>query len=128
MAHRRMWTTTLTLMCLTWAGMVALSGTRPLGSVPSATPRHVQGSPAVQPQYGTEEDYGYGSRLTDVQRAGRDTWYFWTGGNQKFWVRMAELTDGNVDLLNYVDSRRHGRRFRELGAVTQPGCRGCDQT
>ena len=35
---------------------------------------------------------------------------------------MAELTEGNVDLLNYVDSRRHGRRFRELGAVTQPGC------
>ena len=32
------------------------------------------------------------------------------------------MTDGNVNLLNYVDSRRHGRRFRELGAITQPGC------
>ena len=123
MAHRRIWTTTLTLMCLTWAGMVALSGTRPLGSVPSAAPRYVQGSPAVPLQYGTEEDYGYGTRLSDVQRAGRDTWYFWTGGNQKFWVKMAQLTEGNVNLLAYVDSRLHGRRFATLGAITQPGCR-----
>ena len=35
---------------------------------------------------------------------------------------MNRITDGNVSLLNYVDSRRHGRRFRELGAITQPGC------
>lgn len=69
------------------------------------------------------EDYGYGGRpLTPEQREGRDTWYFWTGGNQTFWVEMARLTNGNVNLLNYVDSRRHGRRFRELGAITQPGC------
>ena len=71
-----------------------------------------------------ESDYGYGNRnLTDAQRAGRDTWYFWTGGNEKFWVKMAELTEGNVNLLAYVDSRLHGRRFATLGAITQPGCR-----
>ena len=68
-------------------------------------------------------DYGYEDRyLTPEQREGRDTWYFWTGGNEKFWVEMARITEGNVSLLNYVDSRRHGRRFRELGAITQPGC------
>ena len=61
--------------------------------------------------------------LNDAQRAGRDTWYFWTGGNEKFWVKMAELTEGNVNLLAYVDSRLHGRRFATLGAITQPGCR-----
>ena len=71
-----------------------------------------------------ESDYGYGNRyLTDAQRAGRDTWYFWTGGNEKFWVKMAELTEGNVNLLAYVDSRMHDRRFSVLGAITQPGCR-----
>jgi hypothetical protein len=71
-----------------------------------------------------EADCGYASRyLTDAERAGRDTWYFWTGGNEKFWVRMAELTEGNVNLLAYVDSRLHGRRFAMLGAITQPGCR-----
>ncbi len=70
-----------------------------------------------------EADYGYGPRyLNDAQRAGRDTWYFWTGGNEKFWVKMAELTEGNVNLLAYVDSRLHGRRFATLGAITQPGC------
>lgn len=79
-------------------------------------------APTASQDYGSEEDYGYGDGLTEQERAGRDTWYFWTGGNERFWVRMAEITEGNVDLLNYVDSRRHGRRFRELGAITQPGC------
>ena len=80
---------------------------------------------AQTPAYSQDEsDYGYGNRnLTDAQRAGRDTWYFWTGGNEKFWVKMAELTEGNVNLLAYVDSRLHGRRFATLGAITQPGCR-----
>jgi hypothetical protein len=77
---------------------------------------------AQAPQYGNEDDYGYGY-LTPEQREGRNTWYFWTGGNQKFWVKMAELTEGNVNLLAYVDSRLHGKRFATLGAITQPGCR-----
>ena len=54
-----------------------------------------------QPPYSQDEDYGYGKAyLTDAQRAGRDTWYFWTGGNEKFWVKMAEITEGNVNLLD----------------------------
>ena len=83
---------------------------------------------AQTPAYSQDEaDYGYGNRkLTDAERAGRDTWYFWTGGNEKFWVKMAELTEGNVNLLAYVDSRLHGRRFATLGAITQPGCRAGD--
>src|SRR5688572_6686287 len=81
------------------------------------------GAQAQTPQYGSDEDFGYGSTLTPEQRDGRNTWYFWTGGNQRFWVKMAELTEGNVNLLAYVDSRLHGRRFATLGAITQPGCR-----
>ncbi len=84
-----------------------------------------RGDAQAQPQapgYGTENDYGY-ENLTPEQRDGRNTWYFWTGGNQKFWVKMAQLTEGNVNLLAYVDSRLHGRRFATLGAITQPGCR-----
>jgi hypothetical protein len=69
------------------------------------------------------DDYGYDPKyLNAEQREGRDTWYFWTGGGERFWVEMARVTEGNVNLLNYLDSRRHGRRFRELGAITQPGC------
>ena len=103
-------------------GLAALSATRLFERATRVRAAEAANESTAQPVYGTDEDYGYGSRLTDIERTGRDTWYFWTGGNQKFWVRMAELTDGNVDLLNYVDSRRHGRRFRDLGAVTQPGC------
>ena len=116
MARQRGRMTTLTLLCLGWAGLVMLTSASQAPTQPSAT------APPIQPTYDTEDDYGYGDRLNDLERKGRDTWYFWTGGNQRFWVRMAEITEGNVDLLNYVDSRRHGRRFRELGAVTQPGC------
>jgi hypothetical protein len=76
-----------------------------------------------QSGYYTDDDYGYGTRLTPEQREGRDTWYFWTGGSEKFWVKMARATQGNVDMLNYIDSRRHGHRFRDLGAITQPGCK-----
>jgi mono/diheme cytochrome c family protein len=78
---------------------------------------------AQPPAQSQTDDYGYDTRyFTPQEREGRDTWYFWTGGNENFWVDMNRITDGNVSLLNYVDSRRHGRRFRELGAITQPGC------
>jgi hypothetical protein len=83
-----------------------------------------QGQGGARPQAPpATDDYGYAAGyLSPEERAGRDTWYFWTGGSQRFWVEMARITEGNVNLLNYVDSRRHGRRFRELGAITQPGC------
>jgi hypothetical protein len=60
--------------------------------------------------------------LTLEQRAGRNTWYFWTGGDEKFWRQLAVTTRGNVDLLMYVDSRRHDRRFAELGVTNDPDC------
>lgn len=75
-----------------------------------------------RPAAAIADDYGY-AYLNDAERAGRDTWYFWTGGNEKFWVAMAALPDTKVNLLAYVDSRLHGQRFRTLGAITQPGCR-----
>ena len=78
---------------------------------------------SAQQKTATTDDYGYGAGyLTPEQREGRDTWYFWTGGNESFWPEMARITEGNVSLLNYIDSRRHDRRFRDLGAITQPGC------
>jgi hypothetical protein len=114
---------------LVWAAMMATTASQ---SPPSQSPGQATPAPASQARYQpyeyTDEDYGYGTRpLTPLQREGRDTWYFWTGGNEKFWVKMAELTEGNVDLLNYLDSRRHGRRFRDLGAVTQPGCKAATE-
>jgi cytochrome c5 len=114
MARRYGSLTTWTILIAGWASALVFV----------ASNQSLRGQTAApSQQYGGDADYGYGDgALTDEQRAGRDTWYFWTGGNEHFWARMAEITEGNVDLLNYVDSRRHGRRFRELGAITQPGC------
>ena len=47
-------------------------------------------------QLGTGEgSYEYDGRsLTAEQKLGRDTWYLWTAGNQKFWRRMGVTTSG----------------------------------
>ena len=75
---------------------------------------------AVQPD---ADSYEYDGRaLTADQRIGRDTWYFWTAGNQKFWRTMAVATAGDVDLLTYVDSRNHTARFERFGVINHPGC------
>jgi cytochrome c5 len=81
-----------------------------------------QGPPTqyVAPAGDTYES-GY-QRYTDEQKLGRDTWYFWTAGDEKFWRKMAAITKGDVDLLMYVDSRRHDRRFETLGAINYPKC------
>ena len=71
-----------------------------------------------------EGSYEYDGRsLTAEQKLGRDTWYFWTAGNQRFWRRMAVTTSGNVDLLTYVDSRNHDGRFERFGVINYPGCK-----
>jgi hypothetical protein len=103
---------------------VTASGSAWLVVLLAVTCLDVQGRAQTKPAYIQEEDYGYAKGyLTDAQREGRDTWYFWTGGNEKFWIKMAEVTEGHVNLLAYLDSRLHGRRFSTLGAITQPGCR-----
>jgi hypothetical protein len=70
------------------------------------------------------ESYEYDGRaLTAEQKIGRDTWHFWTAGNEKFWRKMAVTTSGTVDLLMYADSRNHDRRFEQFGVINHPGCR-----
>ena len=84
------------------------------------------GAPPIGPRGPAtgKDTYEYDSqRLTDEQRLGRDTWYFWTAGDQKFWRKMAAITGGNVDLLMYVDSRNHDRRFEQLGVINHPKCK-----
>jgi hypothetical protein len=99
---------------------------------------------APAPAYGADAEVhpGYTSgakNLTPEEVIGRDTWYFWTGGDQFFWRKVTLMTgqlakqfkekapeantDGTLDLLQYIDSRRRGRRFRELGVINDPGCR-----
>lgn len=89
------------------------------------------------------------SGLTELEREGACTWYFWPGGdpltplarggspedargNPRFWrqaeVRTARIAEETglhvgVNLLAFVDSRRRGERFEKLGLVNDPGCR-----
>ena len=81
-----------------------------------------QNSSGQTSDYGEDTYESGGAKLSAVERRGRDTWYFWTGGDQRLWRQIAIITNGTTDLLQYVDSRRNGRRFRELGAITEPGC------
>lgn len=81
-----------------------------------------QDYPAADDTY----EYG-GAQLTPLQRQGRNTWYFWTGGGEKFWRQVAKTTHGITDLLQYVDSRRRPERFRTMGVINDPDCRPATQ-
>jgi len=77
-------------------------------------------------------EQGY-SGLTPLQREGRDTWYFWTGGDsdsqgnvvgdQALWRFLAVRSHGSIDLLQAVDSRFHNERFKRFGVLNDPDCK-----
>jgi hypothetical protein len=82
---------------------------------------------------GRESCYEVGyAGLTPLQRQGRDTWYFWTGGDtdtagnivgdQQLWRILAVKTHGTVDLLQAVDSRYRSERFKRFGVINDPDC------
>src|SRR5436305_10043834 len=71
--------------------------------------------------------------LTPEQAQGRDTWYFWTGGDldssgkqvvgdQALWRILAVQSHGTFDLLQAVDSRYRGQRFKLFGVISDPDC------
>lgn len=71
--------------------------------------------------------------LTPEQEGGRDTWYFWTGGDldasgkqvvgdQELWRILAMQSHGSVDLLQAIDSRYRGQRFKLFGVINDPDC------
>src|SRR5450631_4533939 len=76
--------------------------------------------------------------LSDAQRHGRDTWYFWTGGDldstridvvgdQALWRILAVESHGTFDLLQAVDSRYRGERFKLFGVISDPDCKKATQ-
>src|ERR1700744_286328 len=89
-------------------------------------------APATCP-HGQESCYEAGyAGLTPNEQAGRDTWYFWTGGDadaegnivgdQALWRILAVRTHGAVDLLQAIDSRYHDERFKRFGVINDPDC------
>lgn len=80
------------------------------------------------------DDY-YGN-LAEAEKLGLQTWYFWTGGNEKFFRDFAKQTQGENDLLGLLDARpdsalfpgdsphiKRSDRFKVLGAINTPGCK-----
>ena len=72
--------------------------------------------------------------LSPEQEHGRDTWYFWTGGDvdssgkqvvgdQALWRILAVQSHGTFDLLQAVDSRYRGQRFKLFGVISDPDCK-----
>jgi hypothetical protein len=65
---------------------------------------------------------GIGYARSTLEIEGRNTWYFWTAGNERFYRRVAVMSAGHFDLLKVVDSRLNGQRFQQLGLMSDPSC------
>ncbi len=71
-------------------------------------------------------DLGYlppNPNLNDAENRGRCTWYLYTAGNQNFYRTLYLKTGGGfVDLLQFLDTRKHDERFANYGVMNDPGC------
>lgn len=68
---------------------------------------------------------GLWEKWDSKERVGRDTWIFWTWGNQKFLRGGAEFgghaaVPVSVDFFRLLDSRRRGERFKRFGLINEP--------
>jgi cytochrome c2 len=76
-----------------------------------------------------DEDYFHamdgGIQLTPDEVKGRDMWLVWTGGNDRLWEKLTNLTFGEFDLLKILSSYpglKYSRdnRWDYLGLVNEP--------
>jgi hypothetical protein len=52
---------------------------------------------------------------------GRIVWNLWVGDSGLMWDWLSQHGFGTADLIKTIDSRRHARRFDEMGIINQPG-------
>jgi hypothetical protein len=60
------------------------------------------------------------------QKIGRNTWMFYTGGNQKFYRIFAHFggqAGVSIDFFRLLDSKGRADRFREIGLINEPNFR-----
>lgn len=113
---------------------------------PSTQPPEYTEKPSTQPpeyaeQHSESYQYELGyvpsdyyGPLTDAEKHGLQTWYFWTGGNEKFFRTQAKNTHGLIDFLALSDARpdddplphnphlQRNERFKTIGAINDPSC------
>jgi mono/diheme cytochrome c family protein len=109
--------------------ILGLSGSAQAGGVsaPPASQTSAQEAPYKEDSFKYYGPNGMWKNWTDSQRLGRDTWIFWTWGNQKFLRKVAVLTGNlsvpvSLDFFRALDSRNRETRFRDLGLVNEPNC------
>lgn len=71
---------------------------------------------------------GLWKKWSEEQRLGRDTWIFWTWGNQNFLRNAARLGGSgevpiSLDFFRLLDSRHRSTRFERLGLINEPNFR-----
>src|SRR5437660_2379322 len=52
---------------------------------------------------------------------GRIVWNLWVGDSGLMWDYLSQHGFGTADLIKTIDSRRHARRFQDIGIINQPG-------
>lgn len=115
--------------CYLLAGLL-LAGVADLAGATSGPPdeamragRTADSFPPADENYFKAMDGGI--PLTPDEVKGRDMWLVWTGGNDRFWDHMANVTFGTFDLLKIISSYpslKYSRdnRWHYLGLVNEP--------
>jgi len=85
--------------------------------------RSAQSFPAADENYFRAMDGGIALSTDEVK--GRNMWIVWTGGNDRFWDELTNLTFGNFDLLKILSSYpglKYSRdnRWNYFGLVNEP--------
>ncbi len=117
----------------------------PVTDIPTSVteyPNDTTTKPTEYPDHTDEPDpnqlgyipYYYNQNLTEAEKNGQQTWYFWTGGNEKFFRDQAKSTHGEVDFFSLVDARpeddslphnprlQRNNRFKAIGVINDPTC------
>jgi mono/diheme cytochrome c family protein len=114
--------------------LVGLCGAASAGdkSAPPAAATYPKGGKDKPDSFKYYGPNGLWEKWNDSQRIGRDTWIFWTWGNQKFLRKVAVLAGNlavpvSLDFFRTLDSRNRGTRFRDLGLINEPNCYASSQ-
>ena len=126
MANRQSWGTRLLLaIALLSAGIWLAGEARAQAVVDEARQagRSAQSFPAADEDYFRAMDGGIA--LTPDEVKGRNMWIVWTGGDDRLWDEITNLTFGNFDLLKILSSYpglKYSRdnRWNYFGLVNEP--------
>ena len=92
----------------TIAGIAALTGIAARSARGTCSTKHSRPAGTPTRFHHADEDYfhdmdgGSALKLSPQEIIGRNMWLVWTGGNDRFWDRMTNLTFGAFDLLKIV--------------------------